>query len=469
MRQFLSGLTVVLLASLTLAQEPPAEELLFNFEETAELKAWSVLDPSDPPGEKSEIKFELVPKEATSGKQSLQITFAGGTWPALTTTNIPDDWTTWQSFHADVTVSQPSVIGFRVLQEKSGRGGGWDDGVSRWAKTQFLHPGHNHVAADLHPNGWSAIAKKLENGKELGKVVRLEIFLYQPAAGETIFVDNIRLSPKKLPPISIVKPQFKVLGTDRVVGEVQELGKKLADTWTKPEPQSVEQVEADFRAYAKSLRKTHPRSVLAIFRDGEKGVDPQKPDEVYSGWKDSYWSSHGPDSVNVDRAQNEGKHASREMFMRHRSPLMRVDLASIPQGSNILAAKLLVVRSRTPEKERSPERPNMWVAEACNRPWEEYEVNAYQYARGKYWQEIGGRYYGDDPDFLPLFLAHGPSQEGCSTWDFTNAVRYWTTVNQANHGFMLHGDSHDWFIAWYREAAEIKNRPALLVIHEPKE
>ena len=74
----------------------------------------------------------------------------------------------------------------------------------------------------------------------------------------------------------------------------------------------------------------------------------------------------------------------------------------------------------------------------------------------------------DDPDFWPIFLAHGPSQPGCSHWDFTHAVRFWTDGKHANHGFMLHGDSKDWFRAWYREAPKLKDRPAVIVIYEPK-
>ena len=53
-------------------------------------------------------------------------------------------------------------------------------------------------------------------------------------------------------------------------------------------------------------------------------------------------------------------------------------------------------------------------------------------------------YYGDDPDFLPVYLAHGPSQGKVNTWDFTHAVRFWTDGKHANHGFMLHGNAGDW-------------------------
>ena len=53
-------------------------------------------------------------------------------------------------------------------------------------------------------------------------------------------------------------------------------------------------------------------------------------------------------------------------------------------------------------------------------------------------------------------------------WDFTEAVRYWTDGKHANHGFMLHGDSHDYMIAHAREAKDVKDRPAVLVIYEPR-
>src|SRR5262249_49344010 len=190
--------------------------------------------------------------------------------------------------------------------------------------------------------------------------------------------------------------------------------------------------------------------------------------KAYPAWSDAYGSSHGPDGETVERATNYGKDAQKEVFMRHRSPLMRADLSSIPRGSTILAAKFLIVRVRTPDKDRHPDRANMWVAEACNRPWKEYEVNAYEYARGKFWKAIGGMYWGDDPDFLPIYLAHGPAQPGGSSGDFPHAVRFWTDGKHETHGFMLHSDAHDYFIAHYREAANVKDRPALLVIYEPK-
>jgi hypothetical protein len=293
--------------------------------------------------------------------------------------------------------------------------------------------------------------------------------MYTPRKGESIFVDNIRLlKAKETPPAA--KTKFRVAGTDMVVSGVMELGKKLKDRWVRPEAKTLAQVEADFRTTYETLKKKHPRAVLAVFRDGDRGFDPAHPDRVYSGWTDAYWSSHGPDGETVERSTNRGKQSLHEIFMRHRSPLMRVDLSSIPGGSRILAARLIIIRATDRfSKDHNPNKPNMWVVEACNRPWKEYEVNGYEYARDKFWKAIGGMYWGDDPDFLPLYLAHGPSQGKVNWWDFTEAVRFWSGGKHVNHGFMLHGNAGDYLArAHSREARQVKDRPAVLVVYEPK-
>jgi hypothetical protein len=141
---------------------------------------------------------------------------------------------------------------------------------------------------------------------------------------------------------------------------------------TKSEEQTVARVEEEFAAQYAALKKKHPRAVLAVLRDGDKGYDPGQPDKAYTGWKDAYFSSHGPDGMFRTRAENRGRDETQEIFMRHRSPLMRVDLSSIPTGSQILAVRLIVVRAR---EDRDPRKaPTMWVVEPCNRPWVEHEV-----------------------------------------------------------------------------------------------
>jgi len=443
-----------------------ADHMLFDFEGGQGAAGWSALEHAAPAIPDPIAKVETSAEHATSGKQSLKITFAGGKFPAVISKQVPGDWMPWETFSADVYVSRPCVVGFCAMQEGSTRATGWDGGVTRWTKTEFCQPGKNTITAALHPNEWSAIRAKLENGKEMGKVESFEIFVYQPHDGDAIYVDNVRLLTAKEPVKKEVKPKFQVLGTDLEVESVQELGKKLADKWKKPVKKSADEVEADFRAKFDALKKEHPQAQLAIFRDGDKGYDPDQPGKIFKGWKDAYWSSHGPDGLYVERSLNFGFAATQEIFMRHRSPLFRVELSSIPKGSKILAAELVIVRSGNYGKEHSPNVPNMWVAEACNRPWDESEVNAFQYAKEKYWKTIGGVNYGEDGDFLPVYLAHGPTQEFACFWDFTEAVRFWTDGKHANHGFMLHGDGKDWFQARLREASRVANHPAVFVVYE---
>jgi hypothetical protein len=460
---------VAALCSCSVHAADPAGKVLYDFEDPAGLKAWENLELKGSKEKEPPVKMELSDEHAASGRHSLKLTFAGGQWPTVTTTDVTQDWLAFKTFRADVYAGRSCVIGFTLLQEKSLRGEGWEDVISRWTTTAFLKPGKNEVVAALPmPNDYAVHPK-------WGKVVRFEIFLYNPHEGESIWVDNIRLCNDRIPP----KPKitFAIQGTDWTVSGTgsaeacMELGRTVAHLWNKPAARTLEEIETEFRDRYMALKKRHPRAVLAILRDGEIGYDPAHPEKVYAGWKDAYWSSHGPDTAFAERARNRGHSATQEIFMRHRSPLMRVDFDSIPKGSNILAAELVIVRTaeRTGEENNPARQPSMWVVEPCNRPWEEYEVDAFQYAKDKFWKDIGGYHWQDDVDFLPIFLAWGPGRPGkVNTWDFVHAVRFWTDGKHVNHGFMLHGDSHDYMTAHSREAAEIKNRPAVLVIYVPK-
>ncbi len=465
------GLLVAILlpAGALRGADDPAVKVVYDFEDPADLKGWSNLTLAGAKEKEPVVKVERSTDHTTSGKHSLKLTFAGGLWPTVTTESVTQDWLAYKTFKADVTVSRSCVVGFTLIQEKSLRGEGWESVISRWTTTAFLKHGRNEVVASLlSPNDYAVHGK-------WGKAVRFEIFMYSPHEGESIHIDNIRLSNEKIvPPQS--KQKFVIQGTDWTVsgGSVEgcrELSRNLAHIWNTPAAKTIDEVEAELQVKYTELKKRFPKAVMTILRDGEKGYDPTSPDKAFAGWKDAYWSSHGPDTAFAERARNQGRNASHEIFMRHRSPLMRVDLGSIPAGSNVLAAQLVIVR--TTDKVRDDHdpgrRPNMWVVQPCNRPWEEYEVNAFQYAEDKFWKDVGGSNRDDDPDFLPIFLAYGPGRPGkVNTWDFTHAVKFWTDGKHDNHGFMLHGDAGDYMTAHTREAAEIKNRPAVPVIYVPK-
>ncbi len=120
-------------------------------------------------------------------------------------------------------------------------------------------------------------------------------------------------------------------------------------------------------------------------------------------------------------------------------------------------------------KAAGSQKPNLWVAEPCNRDWEADSANCYFYAKGKHWKAVSGLHYGDDPDFWPVFIAHGPAGGGTvSAWDFTAAVKFWFDGRHANHGFFLYGDSNDYMRMYTPRAKDIRLRPAMMVIYEPK-
>ena len=182
-----------------------------------------------------------------------------------------------------------------------------------------------------------------------------------------------------------------------------------------------------------------------------------------------YLNSHGPDGPNRGREVPLKLGETVEAFMRHRSVLMRADLAGILKDANILAAKLVVTRSTGAGDRQPPEKANMWVVEPCNRDWDEAAANCYFFAAGKHWKAVNGLYYGEDPDHWPVFSAHGPAGGGAvSVWDFSEAMKFWRDGKHANHGFFLHGDSVDYMRMYTNRAKEIEHRPAVMVIFEPK-
>src|SRR5262249_24047747 len=152
----------------------------------AEAASWSTLDQAKEP----KAQMSIADQHASSGRRSLRVVFAGGRWPTVKTSAVPEDWTAWKTFAADVTVSRDCMIGFQVIQEMSRREGSWEGCISRWARTEFLKAGRNQVRASLEDpsaNGYGI------NPSRFGKVTALELFLYHPRAGETLFVDNVRL------------------------------------------------------------------------------------------------------------------------------------------------------------------------------------------------------------------------------------------------------------------------------------
>lgn len=479
------GLSCTLLPRLEAAEDK--DQILFNFESESTPKDWAPVKLSELEKDQPPPQTEIVATPKTKGddrpaSRCLKVTFAGGDWPTVATTKIPvpGNWKNFQTLKAEVTVDRPSVAYFRINQGKP-------DGKSpqpRWEKTMTLAPGRNDITLLIrHGIGSMDPAK--------GDITSFVIGMFRPEKGQTMFVGNVRLSPDWPSPkvlgwyspynhdgysAAVARdyertgtiPKFKVLGTDLEVESLTDLAKRVKDKWVKPEPKTIEQVEADFKAEFAKLKRDHPAAVLAILREGEKGWEPSNPDKAYEGWKFVYVNCHGPDGPNPGREKTPAPSETVEVFMRHRSVLMRVNLAGIPKDAKVLAAKLVTTRVIGSDL-KAPEKPNLWVAEPCNRDWDETSANCYFFAKGKHWKGVSGLYYGADPDFWPVFLTHGPAGGGAvSVWDFDEAVKFWQDGKHVNHGFFLHGDSNDYMRMYTPRAKDLKQRPAFMVIYEPK-
>ena len=198
------------------------------------------------------------------------------------------------------------------------------------------------------------------------------------------------------------------------VDSLPDLAKRLKDKWAKPEAKTIDQVEAEFKAEFDKLKKDHPKAVLAILRDGEKGWDPTNPDKAYEGWKYAYVNCHGPsDRIPGVRTRRPIRPSS---FHTPPQPAHADDLASIPNGA-ILAAKLVITRAGGgPESAGKTQHGSPSRATASGtRP----RPTATSTPRAKQWKGVSGLYYGEDPDFWPVFLTHyGPAGGGRSALGF---------------------------------------------------
>lgn len=478
-------LAAVVLLALGAPSARAEDTMLYDFEDAAAVADWA-------PGKLAEVKadapapkIEVSADGATSGRQALKLTFDGGDWPVVTTSKIPvaGDWKAFRTLRLDLTTDRPLVAYVRILQTKLNEKGR----PFYYERTMILVPGKNEMVVVLH-DGFGAMNPKN------GDIVSFTLGAFRPEKGQTLSVDNVRLSadwpwirntewnsPYNHDGYSSAaqrefartgaSPKFKVLGTDLEVADLADLAKRLKGQWVEPAPKTVDQVETEFRAQFDEIKKTHPKAVLAVLRDGEKGWDPAAPEKVYAGWKMAYISTHAPDGPNAWREDARTLGESTEIFMRHRSPMMQADLSVIPKGAEILAAKLLVVRRGPPDKSSmwNPFKANMWAAEPCNREWDPAATTCYTYAAGKLWKAVSGMYYGEDPDYWPVFIAHGLIGTGeALAWDFTDALKFWNDGTRANHGFFLYGDGTDCLGIYTMKAKEVKQHPAILVIYEPR-
>jgi len=504
MRQ-LSCCAVVLLVMAGVAAVAPADEaVLFDFEDDGDLVDWSPLKLADPKARgagEPPAKIELSTEGATSGRRALKLTFAGGKYPTVVCTRAPhpEMWFGYKTFRADVTVPRECAVVFRFVYEKTSRKWGWTSNHSRRVKIARCEKGRNAIVDYIRFPG---------SEKALGKPVTLEIYMLRPRKGESIAIDNIRLSterPDHTTPFRERNPHYvgedlgrnarypwypmphklRILGENLTVTSARRLGDLKKRLWKRPTVTSLEEIEGNWRKLYADIRRTHPGALFAVFRQGDKGFDPKHPEKVFGGWEDCYMLAHDP-GHQFERVLGEapGKQPRTEVFVHRRSTLWRIDLSSIPKGSNILAARFVFAKAYWGKEENwaklkpgdayydfSPLKPTLYIAMPVNRPWVENEASGFEWARDRFWKETCAMSWdGDDPDLLPIVLAYGGTGLNFGEWNFTRLVDYFVNGDRPNWGFTLacpSGYFHNNSV-WTSEAPVLKNRPALMVIYESR-
>src|SRR5205085_7154943 len=76
------------------------EKTLYDFEDPADLKAWSNLVLPGAKDKEPLVAIELSKEHAAAGKHSLKLTFSGGNWPTVATKQVTDDWLAFPTFEA---------------------------------------------------------------------------------------------------------------------------------------------------------------------------------------------------------------------------------------------------------------------------------------------------------------------------------------------------------------------------------
>ena len=441
-----------------------AEDILFgDFENEKELSNWKT-GFNDKTSKEEPPALSLSKENATSGSSCLMIKFNGGLLPMISTVVFPhsEDLYSYKSLSFDLTTDRDTMVGVRFLQETK----------NPFDARVLVKKGITKLNISLSPlPEWARGAGIDPKG---GPVKELMLYFYKPQKGAVFYIDRLRiqesLSKKYVSnsdhPINLwYKSNFTVLGGKKAEPvSLKNLSGEFAEGFYDKQlgAKTPDELEKLIRANFLELQKLKPSVRLAILRDDEKGIDPNAPAKDYKGWQNAYISTHSPDA---GMTLTPGLGGRCELFMRHRVQLYSVDVSILPVGSEILQAFFVLT------SEKDAPGGSLYIAEAINRNWNDSEVTAYTYDKDKFWSGFGGLIKtGSDPDCLPIILAYGYRKDKVSAWDFTEAVKYWTGGKDANHGFFFPClDGGDYCATATKNAKNIKDRPALFVIYNPKQ
>jgi len=153
------------------------EVVLFDFEQGEQIQSF------EPDAERSESRrVSVEPPEVTADNKALKIVFSGkGThWPGIATGKVPRDWSEYEALKFEAYSINPLTLSVIV-----------DDDESVSYKTRFNYKTDMQERRTLVQISTEAIGRSID----LKKIKLVAVFLTEPPAGTTIYVDNIRLGP----------------------------------------------------------------------------------------------------------------------------------------------------------------------------------------------------------------------------------------------------------------------------------
>ena len=165
------------------------DKVLFDFEQDGQLSAFG------PDAERdAERRLSLAAPEVTAANKALKIVFTGegSPWPGIATSQVPRDWSAYEALKFEAHSINPLPLSVRIDDDKS------VDHASRFGFTAQLSERRTLVQIPMED-----IARSI-NPKN---VTLLCIFLTDPPAGTTIYIDNISLGPLEAQKVEYLPPE----------------------------------------------------------------------------------------------------------------------------------------------------------------------------------------------------------------------------------------------------------------------
>jgi len=152
--------------------EVTAELPLCKFTPQTDLTPWQATS--------SGVTLTLEPAVSGTSESRLKVEHAAAAFPGLTLLSLPADWSAYDGFAFTVWSSVETQLGVRIDDAKS------SNYASRFNDYAKIKPGQNTVTIPI---------SRMKGVLETRQIKLVALFLEKPAAGTTLYYNNIRLTP----------------------------------------------------------------------------------------------------------------------------------------------------------------------------------------------------------------------------------------------------------------------------------